>query len=128
MTGSQGDCAVLKRFVVAFFAFIGLIVPTALLMDMLVAPASPAPAAAASCERSLADALAGVEAMQSRVKRLGSAAGPAACNATRLYFLEMVKARALTAQCKDGADRERDLDRLDADVEHINTAIAERCS
>jgi hypothetical protein len=66
--------------------------------------------------------------MQSRVKRLGSAAGPAACHATRLYFLEVVKARAFTAQCKDGADREHDLDRLDADVEHINTAIAERCS
>ena len=28
--GSQGDCAVLKRFVVAFLAFVGLIVPATL--------------------------------------------------------------------------------------------------
>ena len=33
--------------------------------------------------------------------------------------------RALTAVCKDGADRDRDLSRLDADVEHINVAIAQ---
>ena len=118
----------LRRFVVAAVAFIGLIVPTALLMAMLVAPAYPAPLAAAGCERGLADAMAGVETMQARVKSLGAASGPAVCNATKLYFLEVVKARALTALCKDGADRERDLGRLDADVDHINAAIAARCS
>jgi hypothetical protein len=119
---------VLRRFVVAFIAFVGLIVPTALLMAMLVSPASPAPLTLPGCERGLADAMAGIETMQARVKNLSSTPGPAVCNATRLYFLEVVKARALTAQCKDGADRERDLGRLDADVEHINATIAERCS
>jgi hypothetical protein len=43
-------------------------------------------------------------------------------------LLEVVKARAVTALCKTGAERERDLGRLDADVEHINEAIASRCS
>ncbi len=118
----------LKRFVVAFFAFIGLIVPTALLMAMLVAPARPAPLERPGCEQNLASAMANIAAMQARMKTLGAASGPAVCNATRLYFLEVVKARAVPALCKDGADRERDLGRLDADVEHLNEAIAARCS
>ena len=117
----------LRRFVVAFVAFIGLIVPATLLLAMLAAPAYPA-SPTQSCERTLVEAMASVDAMQARVKSLGSATGPAVCNATQLYFLEVVKARALTAQCKDGADRDRDLGRLDADVEHINAAIAARCS
>jgi len=40
----------------------------------------------------------------------------------------MVKARAVTALCKSGPERDRDLGRLDADVAHINDAIAARCS
>lgn len=112
----------LRRFVLTFFTFIGLIVPGALL---LAAPASPAPAET-GYERSLADTMANVAAMQARVKNLSS--GPEACNATRLYFLELVKARAVTALCKNGPDRERELGRLDADVNNINEAIAARCS
>ena len=118
----------LKRFVAAFFTFIGLIVPAALLLAMLAAPASPAPLERPGCEQSLASAMANIAAMQARVRNLASAPGPAMCNTTRLYFLEVVKARAVTALCKDGSDRERDLGRLDADVEHINEAIAARCS
>jgi hypothetical protein len=119
---------VLKRFVVAFFAFIGLIVPAALLLAMLAAPATPAPLERPGCEQNLASALANVAALQARLKTLAATPGPAVCNATRLYFLELVKARAVTALCKDGADRERDLGRLDADVEHLNETIAARCS
>jgi hypothetical protein len=37
-------CAVLKRFIVAFIVFIGLIVPGALLLALLAASAYPAPA------------------------------------------------------------------------------------
>ena len=48
--------------------------------------------------------------------------------ATRLYFLEVVKARAVAALCKTGPEREREIGRLDADVEHANEAIAARCS
>jgi hypothetical protein len=119
---------VLKRFVLTFLAFIGLIVPAALLLAMLAAPASPAPLERPGCEQTLADTNASVAAMQARVKSLGAAPGPEICNATRRYFLEVVKARAVTALCKNGADREHELDRLDADVEHINEAIAARCS
>jgi hypothetical protein len=49
------------------------------------------------------------------------------CNTTRLYFLELVKARAVTALCKNGPERERDLGHFNADVAHINEAIAARC-
>jgi hypothetical protein len=39
----------------------------------------------------------------------------------------VVKARAVTALCKSGPDRERELGRLDAEVENINNTIGARC-
>ena len=118
----------LKRFIYAFLAFIGLILPATFAMALLMAP--PAPAAQAEqpgCERNLADVNASVSALQARVKSMGAAKGAESCSATRLYFLEVVKARAVTAVCKSGPDRDRELGRLDADVQHINEAIAARC-
>jgi len=119
----------LKRFVRAFLAFVGLIVPGAFALALLAAPAArPEPLARPGCDRNLADAAASVAAMQARVKSLSTAGGADICTATRFYFLEMVKARAVTAVCKNGVERERELGRFDADVEHINDAIAARCS
>ena len=47
----------LKRFLFAFFAFIGLIVPAAFALALLAAPpASPAPLHLPGCDRNLADA------------------------------------------------------------------------
>jgi hypothetical protein len=65
--------------------------------------------------------------MQARLKGLDARESRDICTATRLYFLEVVKARAVTALCKNGPERERELGRFDADVEHINDAIAARC-
>ena len=76
----------------------------------------------------MADAFAQVTAQQARVKRLGTTHGAEACTTTRLYFLEVVKARVVTALCKSGPERERELGRLDADVETINNAIAASCN
>ena len=112
-----------KRFIVAFVIFIGLIIPFAL--ALLAAPARPAPLERPGCERNLADAIANVTALQARAK---ATHGAEACAATRLYFLEVVKARAVTASCRSGPERERELGRLDADVETINNAIAASCS
>lgn len=128
MLDSRRGSRVLKRFVVAFFAFIGIIVPGAFALALLAATAQPAPVERPGCERTLAAALASAAASQARVKRLGAAHGTEVCTATRLYFLEVVKARAATALCKVGAERDRDLGRLDADVETINHAIAGSCS
>ncbi len=119
----------LKRFVTAFVAFIGLIVPAAFALALLAAPqARPEPAQPPGCDRNLADASASVAVMQARVKNLAATKGPEVCAATRLYFLEVVKARAVAALCKSASDRARELGRFDADVEHINEAIAARCS
>ena len=114
-----------KRFVVAFFTFIGLVIPAAFALAFVAEPARPAPLERPGCERNLADAAAAVSVLQARAK---TAHGTEACADTKLYFLEVVKARAVTALCKSGPERERELGRLDADVETINNAIAARCS
>ncbi|HEY6024332.1 MAG TPA: hypothetical protein VIV34_09165 [Pseudolabrys sp.] len=118
----------LKRFVVAFLAFTALIIPGAFALALLTAPTARPEPVQPGCDRNLANASAGVAAMQARLKGLGGATGPEICTVTRLYFLELVKARAVTALCKNGPERDRDLGRFDADVEHTNEAIAARCS
>jgi hypothetical protein len=127
MLESAQGVIVAKRFIVAFFTFIGLIIPAALMMALLVSPARPQPLQQPGCERHLAEATASMAAQQTRMKLMGAVRGTEACSATRLYFLEIVKARAVTALCKSGLERDRDLGRLDADVETINSAIAARC-
>lgn len=115
-----------KRFIVAFLSFFGLVFPAAFAVALLAAPAArPAPLEQPGCERNLADAFAKVSLQQARVK---AAHGAQACTATKLYFLEVVKARAVTALCKSGPERDHELGRLDADVENINNAIAASCS
>jgi hypothetical protein len=117
-----------RRFALATIAFIALIVPGTFGLALLAAPAAPAPVVEPpGCERHLKDAGANVAAMQARLTTLTHADAAQKCNATRLYFLEVVKARAVTALCKRGADRDRELGRLDADVEHINGSIAAQC-
>lgn len=117
-----------KRFLMAFVAFIFLVVPTSFGLALLAAPAKPAPVEPRpGCDQTLAGAMADIAAVQARMKNLSTASSAEACTATRLYFLEMVKVRAVTALCKSGPERDRDLGRLDADVEHINETIAARC-
>jgi hypothetical protein len=124
--GTAGEiAAVAKRFIVRSLAFIGLIVPSFLLLALLAAPARPQPLEPAGCARTLADSNASMAAMQTHLAGLH---GSEACAATRLLFLELVKARAVIALCKNGPERERDLGRVDADVERINKAIATTCS
>jgi hypothetical protein len=120
---------VLKRFVLAFAAFVGLIVPATFALALLAAPpAHPEPAQRPGCDHTLANASASIVAMQGRIKSLSATTGPEICTAIRLYFLEVVKARAVTALSKSGPERERELGRFDADVEYINEAIAAHCS
>lgn len=118
----------IKRFIVAFFTFIGLIIPAAFALAFMAAPAHPQPLERPGCERNLADVTANVAIWQERVKHLGRARNVEVCSATKLYFLEVVKARAVGALCKSGTERDRDLVRLDADVKTINNAIATSCS
>ena len=118
----------IKRFVISFVAFAGLVVPLTFTMAVLAAPPARQDAPHLSgCDRNLADASAGVAAMRARVKSLSIVNASEICTATRLYFLEIVKARATTAVCKSGSERDRELGRLDVDVEQANEAIAARC-
>ena len=118
-----------KRFVMAFAAFVGLIVPGTLAMALLAAPpAKPAPFQPQGCLRNLQAAGARVAASEAHLRELGARGGAQLCRQTRLYFLEVVKARAVTALCHQGPDRERALGRLDADVSHINERIAVACN
>jgi len=119
---------VLQRFVVAFVAFVGLIVPATFTMAVLAAPpVLPEAPRFPGCDRDLAEASASIAAMQARMKNLSGADRSEICKATQLYFFEVVKARAVTALCKSGTERDRDLGRFDADVAHTNEAIAAQC-
>jgi hypothetical protein len=121
-----------RRFVFAFLGFIGLIIPATFGLALLAAPAQPKPISSSvmmpGCEHNLAAANISLSTTQARFKSLGAAPGPATCSATRLYFLEIVKTRAVTAVCRRGPERDRELGRLDADVEHVNEVIASRCN
>ncbi len=113
------------RLAVARFA---LALPVALMLLMLatlavlaIPSARSAPLDPAGCTRNLTETSARLAALKVQLK-----SEPAAkrCTVTRLYFLEAVKARAVAALCKTGPERARELERLDADVESINQAIA----
>jgi hypothetical protein len=118
---------VLKRFTIACVTLVGLIVPATFTMAVLAAPPRPESPYLPGCDRNLADANASVAAMQAKIKNLSGADKSKICTVTQFYFLEVVRARAVTALCKSGPERERELGRFDADVAHANDAIAARC-
>jgi hypothetical protein len=115
-------------FVIAYIAFVGLILPATFAMALLAAaPARSEVKPLPGCDRNLAEATANVAAMQARIKNLTALNKSERCSATRLYFFELVKTRAVTALCKVGAERDQDLVRFDSDVAQANEAIAARC-
>ena len=96
----------LKRFVFASLAFAGIIVPGAFTLALVAPPpVRPASAPLPGCDRSLAEAANGLAAMQARVKSLDGTAGPEMSHATQLYFLEVLKARAVNALWSNGEGR-----------------------
>jgi hypothetical protein len=126
---AAGGRAVLKRFVKATIAFVSLIIPGAFAMALLAAPpARPAAFQPQGCPHNLQAANARVAAFQAQVREPGAADRADMCKQTRLYFLEVVKARAMTALCAQGPDRERALGRFDANVSQINERIAVACN
>ena len=78
------------------------------------------------CKRELAAVVATVDEA-ARLKPGGVRADEAACTGHRTQFLSLVKARAVIAACKTGADRDHEVGRLDGNVEDINTFIAQGC-
>jgi hypothetical protein len=98
----------------------------ALTSALAVSLAAPAAASTADmCKHNLAAASASMDAARVRAKSAGR--GEESCAAYRRHFLETVKARAVTAMCKNGSEREQDLGKLDGAVENINSMIAATC-
>src|SRR5262245_23442862 len=79
------------------------------------------------CKRELAAVSAAVDEA-ARLKPASVRKGEIACTAYRAQFLTLVRARAVMAACKTGADRDQEVGRLDGSVEDINTIIAHSCS
>jgi hypothetical protein len=118
---------VVRRFLLRTAAFVGLIVPATFGLALLAAPAYPAPVPADSCVSNLRQAQVSLAAVQARVSQTSKADDAKLCSLNQRYFFELVKTRAVTASCQLGAERDRALVRLDADVEHINGNIAAMC-
>jgi len=64
-----------RRFIIAFIAFVALIFPSAFTLALLAAPAKPAPIERPGCDRNLAATMAGVVAMQQRMKHITTTNG-----------------------------------------------------
>jgi hypothetical protein len=104
-------------------------VPIAILaLAVLAAPARAGTVDTPACKRDLTVASAGVMATTARLKGVAKAPSEEKCAAYRQQFLLVVRARAVFANCKTGADREAEVGRLDGTIEDINGAIAASCS
>jgi hypothetical protein len=80
-----------------------------------------------ACKRDLTAASAGVTESMARLKTLAKARAEQKCDVYREQFIVVVRARAVFANCKTGADRDSEVDRLDGTIEDINGGIAESC-
>lgn len=97
-------------------------------INAFVRPAAAGTRDTPLCKQDLAATLANLNESSTRVARVGSNKSEEACFAYRTYFLSVVKARTMTAQCKVGPERDQDLGKLDVSAEQANNGIAARCS
>jgi hypothetical protein len=79
------------------------------------------------CEYEIGQTATRVDVMRSALDSVPTARNSAACHLVRLYFLELVKERALIMLCENGAEREPELGRLDGNIEQANRTIASNC-
>jgi hypothetical protein len=103
----------------------------ALLVALAVLATTPAAAGIVdtpTCKRELDAVSASVTEVLTRLKSGPKTVAPEQCAAYRRQFIGVVRARAVIATCKTGADREQDIGRLDGAVENINSAIAANCA
>jgi hypothetical protein len=106
---------------------VAAVAATAMLL-MPAAPAEPSVAGTPLCQNYLSSAVASMQASQTRLQTLRGKQDGDVCGATRSYYLDVVKTRAVTALCKSGPDRTQDVGRLDATIEELDGLIASRCS
>jgi hypothetical protein len=81
----------------------------------------------ASCSQASEIAAARVRWAAAR-QHVGNSPTAESCRAYSHVFLEAVNTRHVASICEDGADRQRDLALLDADIDAFNNLIAAYCS
>ena len=79
------------------------------------------------CQRDLDTSYAGLHDSGTAARRAGPARSDDACAADRTHFVNLGRARAVTAQCVTGSERDQQLNRLDITAEQASAAIADRC-
>lgn len=108
--------------------------PVLAVLALVSAPAVPAisaqPGVAETplCQNYLSNAMATMQATQARLQSQRGKQGSDVCSLTRTHYLEVVKTRAVVAQCKSGPDRTESVVQLDATIEQLDDVIASRCS
>jgi len=100
----------------------------ALIVAVLINPATMAGAETSSCGRSTDLAAARIRWAATRQSRMDPAHNEQICRAYSMHFYEAVMARQAAAGCGEGINRQRDLDVLDSEIDTFNHLIATRCS
>jgi uncharacterized protein (DUF849 family) len=97
---------------------------------LLLMPSLPATAAKldASCNQVFEAAAARARVPVSRRNDTDPTQSEDACRAYGSQFFEAVKARYAASFCEDGVDHQRDLEKLDAEIDVVNNLIASQCS
>ena len=94
---------------------------------LAAAPASAGMLAPPACRSDLSPASRIVSEAMATVEVLAKMSGGKRCAAYQDQFLAAVRARDVLANCRDGADRDRSVARLDSAIEVMNSGIAENC-
>jgi hypothetical protein len=108
--------------------------PAFVALALVLAPATPATSAQPNvsesplCQSYLSSAMATMQATEARLASLRGKQTGDVCSLTRTHYLEVVKTRAVMAQCKSGPDRTQSVGKLDATIEQLDDVIASRCS
>ena len=100
-----------------------------LIAVLLLMPPLPATAAKldASCNQVFEVAAARARVLATRRNGTDPAQSEDACRAYGSQFFEAVKARYAASFCEDGVDHQRDLEKLDAEIDVVNNLIASQC-
>lgn len=109
-------------------------VPVLAAIVLLLVPTTPAQPAQPNvtesplCQSYLSSAMATMQATEARLTSLRATKNADICGLTRTHYLEVVKTRAVVAQCKSGTDRTSSVVKLDATIEQLDDVIASRCT
>jgi hypothetical protein len=108
--------------------------PAVIALALVLAPTTPATSAQPNvsesplCQNYLTSAVATMQATEARLATLRGKQAADVCSLTRNHFLEVVKTRAVMAQCKSGTDRTQSVGKLDATIAQLDDEIASRCT